>query len=188
MSRSPIARLVRPAILLVAGMLLGQGALAVAAPSAPAATTQVRITSCAGMNFRPIDSATGYTWTGRRLERGNGGDGWFLCDPQLPHRAVVTKVRFTVYDSSSLNEVRYCALVRHGLAAANSEPVAIAGVAATGVGAEPGSIRLTDTSILTPTIDNGNFAYWLQCLITGGASLTGLIGADVTYRISSANG
>lgn len=183
-------RLVQPVALFVAGMVAASAAAAVAAPQAPqATTTQTRVASCAGMNFHPIHSDTQFAWQGRRLYReGTSGDGWFLCDPHLPHRAVVTKVRFTVYDSSGLNELRWCALVRQGLSTAGSSPVAIAEVAATGVDDEPGTVRSPDVTISDPTIDNNAYAYWLQCHITGGDDLIAIIGADVTYRISSANG
>jgi hypothetical protein len=83
-------------------MLLGQGALAIAAPAAPQATIQTRIASCAGLDFHPIDGRTQFRWQERILYRANSeGDGWFMCAADLPHRAVVTKVRFTVRISSN---------------------------------------------------------------------------------------
>mgnify|MGYP000199127570 CR=1 FL=1 len=54
--------------------------------------------------------------------------------------------------------------------------------------------RLTSTAISHATIDEANFAYWLQCQIIFGTGLVntaghnGIIGADVTYRISSTDG
>jgi len=191
-----ISRLVRPALLLVAGMLLGQGALAVAAPAAPQGTTQTRIASCSGFGFQPIDADTGYTWDGRHLYRSNSkGDGWFMCPVDLPHRAVVTKVRFTLSDPSSSVGFEYCGLVRSALGVSGTVQVVGLPVAGIGIGAEPGTVRYPTTSIQNATIDNGSFAYALQCRMVFAPGLQsissdrlGIIGADVTFRISTANG
>ncbi len=196
MHLSIIGRLVRPAILLAAGVLLGQGALAIAAPSAPAATTQTRIASCAGYNFHPINSSTTFIWTGRQLIRTtDDGDGWFMCHLDLPHRAVVTKVRFTVKDQNDRISLDYCGLVRTSLGTTGETTVVGLPILSTGLSGQPGTRRYTDSSIAGATVDNGAFAYSLQCRMVLGAGLHnianasfGIIGADVTYRISAANG
>jgi hypothetical protein len=36
-------------------------------------------------------------------------------------------------------------------------------------------------------VDNGNYAYWLECPVNS-SPLQGVVGADVTFTISSANG
>lgn len=196
MLHSVLGRIVRPAILLAAGILVGQGALTIAAPTAPAATTQTRIASCAGFDFHPIDSGTEERWSDRiKYRRSKEGDGWFMCNPNLPHRAVVTKVRFTLKDASDLIDLQYCGLVRIPLTVSGAiQPLAFA-VAGTGLVEEPGIKRYGTTAIDFATIDNGAFAYTLQCHIVFAPSLieiagayAGIIGADVTYRISSANG
>lgn len=64
----------------------------------------------------------------------------------------------------------------------------------TGMSATPGTVRRSTSAISNATIDDASFAYWLQCQIIFGSGLTntaghnGIIGADVTYRISSTNG
>jgi hypothetical protein len=182
----------------VAG-LLAVSALSSRVIAAPAdvATTLSRTASCAGLNFHPIDSRTTYQWTNRTLWRDtSAGDGWFLCDPKLPNKATVTRVRFTVHDDSSVTNVQYCGLARSGLTASNAssgDAVAMAVVPATGMDSAPGTVRLSDTTISHATIDESNYTYWLQCrvdLIVSaiGAPFAGIIGADVTYTISSTNG
>jgi hypothetical protein len=190
---SMFTRVLRPVTLLVAGMLLAQATLSVAAPTT-AATTYTRAVSCAGLDFHPIDSRTQYRWEGRLLYRTTqGGDGWFLCDPNLPNKAKVTRVRFTVKDSTDLQSVTYCALSRGSLATSGSVDV-MADITGTGMAATPGVVRRSDTTISHATIDQTKYAYWLQCQIVWHPSLSstaanaGIIGADVTYTISSTNG
>lgn len=192
---SPIHRLLRPAILLAAGVLLGQGAIAVATPAAPAATTQTRTASCSGLDFHPVDSRTEYRFDGRWLYRSSyKTDGWFFCPANLPDRAVVKKVSFTLRDVTDAETIRYCALARLSLVATDGRFEAMATVAETGMAATPGDVRRSDTSIQTPTIDNAKWAYAYQCQIVYGPIETttdaqaGIGGASVTFSISAANG
>jgi hypothetical protein len=195
MSGSLFLRTLRGATLFAAGMLVAGTSISVAAPVRPAAT-QTRVSSCSGLNFHPIDSRTVYRWAGRMLWRaGQGGDGWFLCDANLPNKAVVTRVRFTVKDGHDLQSLQYCALVRASLASASATPQALGVVSPTGMAAEPGTVRKSDTSISHATIDNSTYSYWLQCqilwddrLIAPGDAYAAIVGADVTYTISSTNG
>jgi hypothetical protein len=158
---------------------------------AQAVTTYTRTASCSALGgFHPISNATDYTFKTTRLWWLGGGSGFFLCDPGLPHKAVVTKVRFTIFDNWPSGEVRNCALVRSGLTPTTAESVQVlASVPATGVpylNDQP--LRPSDTSISYATIDNANFAYWLQCELTLYLDAIGLYGADVTYKITAANG
>src|SRR5262245_21382284 len=155
MSKTTIGRAVRPALLLVAGMLLGQGALALAASPVPAATVQTRVSSCAGFGFRPINSETGYNWDNREVyRRSNKGDGWFMCPVDLPHRAVVTRVRFTISDTSEYVGFEYCGLVRSALAPTGT--IQVVGLALSGIStdAQPGTKRYGTTAIHHATVDN----------------------------------
>jgi len=196
MPTSLLGRVLRPVTLLAAAMLLSQATLSVATPTTTAATTLTRTVSCAGLNFHPIDSRTTYRWEGPMLYRFDGqGDGWFLCDPNLPNKAKVTRIRFTVRDVLNQIDVRYCGLVRSGLGTSGGAPVAMGVIENTGLAAAPGIVRRSDSSISYATIDQTAYAYWLQCQIHFGAGLGGLggpygaiIGAEVTYRISSTNG
>jgi hypothetical protein len=57
----------------------------------------------------------------------------------------------------------------------------------TGVSELTQHIRLSTTAISLATIDRKNYAYYVSCRL--GADIgVGIWGADVTYRISSANG
>ena len=160
------------------------------------AAVQTRALSCAGFNFHPIDSRTAFRWSGRVLFRSNNqGDGWFLCSAQLPHKAVVKQVRFTVKDAFDKIDVRYCALVRVPLSPTGQQIQVLAVMSSTGVAAKPGIVRLSDTSIDFATVDNANYTYYLQCQIyfdptvaAIGGAYAGIIGADVTYTISAADG
>lgn len=187
--------------ILAGALFVAPGVTAVSAP-APAETTQMRVASCQGLNFHPITADTGYHYRNDRgvfLYRTDAGrsddpDGFFLCDPALPHRAVVTTVQFTVYDGVETSEVRYCALYRAGLNATNADDGSqlMAQVGTTGMAQKPGVVRKTTSSIAHATIDNANWAYTLQCQIyfPSGTSTNGvgIYGASVTYQISSTNG
>jgi len=196
-SRSLFGRIARPTTMFIVG-LLAASAISSSVVAAPAAvsSTLTRTASCAGMNFHPIDSRTTYRWEGRMLYRFDGqGDGWFLCDPNLPNKATVTRIRFTVRDVLNQIDVRYCGLVRSGLGTSGGAPVAMGVIENTGLAAAPGIVRRSDSSISSATIDQTAYAYWLQCQIHFGAGLGELggpygaiIGAEVTYRISSTNG
>lgn len=198
MSRSLLGRVGRTATVFVAGLLAASALTgSVAAAPATVASTLTRTTSCAGMNFHPIDSRTDFRWDERTLwRRTNAGDGWFFCDPGLPNKATVTKVGFTVDDQLTEAEVRFCALVRINLASgASATPVAMAVLASTGMEERPGVVRQTLGSISHAVIDESKYAYWLQCQINFDLTLdgmaaeyAGIIGATVTYRISSTNG
>lgn len=65
----------------------------------------------------------------------------------------------------------------------------------TGMTPQPGLKRYSTTAIAAPTVDNGAYGYVWQCRIALDPEIAqirspgvGIIGADVTYRISSANG
>src|SRR5262245_55599305 len=195
MSTSLIGRVLRPATLLVAGMLLGQVTIAVTTSPTSAATVQTRVSSCAGPSFHPLESSIRYQPNGRGITlhaSAGGSDHLFACDPKLPHKAVVTKVRFTVSDYSEVMDVRDCSLLRASLGAAFAVPEVMGSVPTTGVTAEPEQIRMSDVTIRRATIDNALYGYWLQCdMHVGGADDSGfvqIIGAVVTYTISSTNG
>ena len=124
------------------------------ADRAVAQAVQQRVASCAGFDFHPIDNRTTYRWEDRVLYRlNNAGDGWFLCSAHLPHKAVVKQVRFMVKDIPDKSELRYCALIRTPLAVAGAVQ-AMAVMQSTGVAADPGIIRVSDTSIAFATVDN----------------------------------
>jgi hypothetical protein len=188
------AHLARPTFFLAAGIAIG----ALLAPTfdgggAQAVTTYTRTNSCGALGgFQPINSATGYAHylNGTRLYWTGGGTGFFLCNPGLPNKAVVTRVRFTIYDYSAGGEVRNCALVRSGLTPPTAESLQVlASVPATGVSPYSDQpLRPSDTSISYAAIDNANFAYFLQCELSASSSAVGLYGADVTYKITAANG
>ena len=107
---------------------------------------------------------------------------------------MVTKVQFTLLDETDRAEVRDCALFRRPLGAAEGVSTAqeVAQVQSTGMDAMPGKVRYADTSILRATVNNINYAYWLQCQINfhnlGGTPGAGNYGASITYTISTANG
>ena len=162
-----------------------------ASASSPAATSQTRSVSCHAFEFLPVDSATqGDYFNSKRIRAGTSGSGFFVCDPKLPTRAVVTKVQFSIWDGSGSSEIKYCGLYRSGLGGATVAEtiIELAAVPPTGLSQAPGFARLTDTSIQNPTIDNSKYAYWLQCNIPQAGQSLGLYGADVVYTITAANG
>ena len=107
---------------------------------------------------------------------------------ELPDRAVVTKVQFTLFDTDASQEVSFCNLARHSITASTAgNPDVMASVAATGAAAKPGVVRRTDTSIAFATVHNASFSYQLECALGLGIDV-GIYGANVTYTISAVNG
>jgi hypothetical protein len=172
-------------------MVAAQASISVAAPSSPAATRTGSV-SCHGFDFLPLASDTEYYYRGTaRVSSSNGA--FFACDPGLPTGAVVTKVSFTVEDNNVGAQVTFCGLDRSGLTAATARIVkTLAAVPGTGIAAAPGLRRLTTTNISFATIDNTQYAYWLQCSLdhnpVGGPPDVvgiGLYGADIVYRMGT---
>jgi hypothetical protein len=181
--------------LVFAGVLLGGsvGAPVIAkvvrptelADSTAQATIHTRTLSCSGIGFTAISSTVESANYGAL----RGGEGFHTCSLSLPHKATVTRVRFTVYDIALLQEVRNCALVRVALAASPTPTLEVmASVPATGINPYPGIVRLTDTTISKAYVDNTKWGYFLQCEPTYNSGNVGIYGADVTYTISSVNG
>ena len=149
------------------------------------AAVQTRIVSCAGSGFYP---ASDVTYATEGTVRESEAYTTLRCAISLPHRAVVTRVRFTLHDGSSSGVVGPCSLKRVGLALATATTEqTMASVPATDQLDYSGLKRPVDTSISYATIDNGNYAYWLECTVNS-SPLQGIVGADVTFTISSANG
>jgi hypothetical protein len=90
--------------------------------------------------------------------------------------------------------VRYCGLDRSGLTPTTATTVeTMAEVATTGEAARPGTVRLTDTSIVNPIVDTTRYGYPLQCHLAYDESISGSLApgihaADITFTISSTNG
>ncbi len=201
MSGSLVGRALRPVVLLAAGMFVAQTTASVAAGPVSPNATQERSVSCQAMNFHTIDGQTGFRiLDGTLLVRIDPNDnnqrnqGFFVCDPHLPDRALVTRVRFTLKDDSPYARLQYCGLDRSSLKPGSAGTFqTLAQVTTTGMTPTPGIVRKSDSSVAHATIDTTDWAYWLQCRIEFdggliGTESTGIYGADVIYQISSANG
>ncbi len=202
MSGSLVGRALRPVVLLVTGMFIAQTTVSVAAGAVSPNATQERSVSCAGANFHTLDPLTQLRLVGRLMTRldvvpadtnGEPTAGFFACDVSLPNKAEVTKVQFTLRDSSAQARLQYCGLDRSSLKKGSAGSFqTLAQVPTTGMADKPGTVRQTDSTIEHATVDNTEWVYWLQCRIElDGLSTTpdaGIYGADVIYRISSANG
>jgi hypothetical protein len=177
--------LTRPTVFLAAGMAIGALlAPAFGGSAAQGVTTYTRAVSCHGLSWFPTTNAVPYSSVGTL--RVSSSYGYFICGVDLPHEAVVTRVRFTLFDVHDGN-VRNCALVRAGLTTGTADIAQI--MAAVDTTTNIGLQRLPDTTISFATIDNMNYGYYLQCEIIA-LSLTrqGIYGADITYKITAANG
>jgi hypothetical protein len=161
-----------------------------AATAASSAAAQSRSVSCHAFGFTPVDTATGSDYaSSKRYRTGTDGSGFFVCNPGLPNRAVVTKVQFSIWDGSGSSEVKFCGLYRSGLVESSSETIQeLAALDPTGIAQAPGFARLTDTSIQNATVNTNNYAYWLQCNLAQAGQSLGLYGADVVYTITAENG
>jgi hypothetical protein len=194
---SAFGRALRPAVMVVLGAVIGAGATpAIAALHGPGATvTQTRSFSCPGRNFHPVDSGINYAMTGNEIVQsvGDSNGAWpFVCQVDLPNNALVTKVQFTVLANSLTGAtLDDCGLFRSGLATTTAQTTQPIGVLAT-IGSNAGLVRRTTTTISHATVDTMNYAYWLQCVMGVTSSYAhdnvGIFGADIVYRISSANG
>jgi hypothetical protein len=159
--------------------------------------THTRSVGCAGLSFYPTDSHLEYSNLGTLRYLANvpspSYSRVFRCDPGLPHRAVVTRLRFTLkmgllpegYDME-------CMLRRSGLTAATAqvhETLARVPARPAGGGFD---WRLATTEIANAIIDNLRYAYWLECSLPlpnqDGPPARGVYGADVTYTISDSDG
>ena len=184
------SRLGRPTLFVAAGLAIG----VLLAPSfgggdgAQAVTTYTRAVSCQGLNWEPIRHFQKPDEVGTR--RTSIDTGYYVCRVDLPHKAVVTRVRFTLYDLSASGNVNECALVRAGLETATADTAQLMAAVGTTVTGPPGIQRLSDTSISYATVDNMKYAYYLQCqIVAAGSGVTeGIYGADITYKITAANG
>jgi hypothetical protein len=180
------AHLVRPVFFLAAGIAIGALLAPAFGGGAEAVTTYTRAVSCHGLAWQPITYLTEHTAAGTL--RSSGSTGYFICNPVLPHKAVVTRVRFTLYDNAAAGWVDNCALVRAGLTSTAAATAQV--MASVGMTQSLGTVqRLEDTTISFATIDNMNYAYYLQCQIRlGSPNLQGIYGSDITYKITAANG
>ena len=190
MSRSLIVRVLRPVALLAAGMLLGQAALSITSPTT-AATMQSRTSSCAGYAFQPLDSDTyaGYLAQGVRYGAPRSGSGIFVCDPKLPNRAVVTSIRFVLWDESPEGEIQGCGLYRTGTTGSGAPRVVTMGrTPSTGLDARPRRITVSDRTIQSATVNTSSWGYWLQCQVhfptaDGRYFEAGIVSAHVNYKV-----
>jgi hypothetical protein len=138
--------------------------------------------SCEGTAWENGFSWKAYTADGS----GKHGDGsfpptLFLCSVNIPDGARVSEVSFSLKDAHAAQDDQ-CSMWRTDLTTVignSGRPMAY-GVMTTGT---PGDVRLTDTTIEFPVIDNSRFAYILSCFV-GNDGETGLYGAVVTYRVT----
>jgi hypothetical protein len=176
--------------------LLVPAAVDVAARSGPTplATVYTRSASCAGLDFFPLDSATGYGSDGTaRIRTDAAGSGYFMCNPGLPTGAVVTKVRFTLpAPTPGATATRKCGLQRVALSTSSATHTDVmARVTDSDTLAHPGTVRLTDSTISRATVDNSQYGYYLQCQLYADPGFTSygrIYGADVIYTISAGKG
>jgi hypothetical protein len=138
--------------------------------------------SCAGTAFENAFSWNDYAVDGS-LKYGLGTSPFvlFRCSVDVPDGARVTEVSFAVKDTHPTQDVQ-CSMWRSHMTAAigDSGPPMAYEVMTSGT---PGDVRISDTTIDHPMIDNGKFSYSLQCWV-GNDSETGLYGAVVTYRVT----
>ena len=194
--RFPFGRLpgsLRSVALVLVGMVAGLGLVAVHSVigTADAASMQTHAASCSGYDFHTVDSATSFAYSSTliyRVSGTDGGSGFFICDPMLPNKAVVTKVQITVHDSVLRSWLTGCGLYRVNETTTNTG--AAQELASFPESSDTGDQRMVDTSILNATVDNTSYAYEIQCQIAGTdtSMYVGIYGATVTYKIGSTNG
>jgi hypothetical protein len=142
--------------------------------------TVTRHFSCAGVAFESSYSTADYSLD-VALKFGEGpSPALFRCSVNIPDGATVTEVSFAVKDMHP-TEDDACSMWRTNMASTIGAETAMAhGLTTSGT---PADVRLTDTTIDQPVIDNGRFSYFLQCRV-GTDDSTGLYGAIVTYTVT----
>jgi hypothetical protein len=136
--------------------------------------------SCAGTAWEDGMSAVGYTFDGSLKHSDGSFHGVFFCSADIPDGARVTEVSFSVKDSHQSYDVS-CGMWRASMKTQLGDGVPMTGeVVTTGT---PGDVRISDTTVDFPVIDNSRFSYLLGCSV-GADRAIGLYGAVVTYRVS----
>jgi hypothetical protein len=133
--------------------------------------------SCAGTAWESAFSTAAYTTNGS-LKQGNGATTLFRCSVDAPSGATVTAVSFAVRDTGA--QGNSCSMWRTNMTTSVGVETLMADAATSGT---PGNVRISDTTVNQPLIDNDNFTYFVQCFV-GPDSTTGVFGAIVTYTVN----
>jgi hypothetical protein len=158
---------------------------------ASAAATQARAVSCHAFDFHPLSSGIAFEVTDDAyIWKKSPESATFACGIELPQRAIVTKVQFTVWDDDDEDRLDDCSLRESGLPAISAAGIhTIAEVVTPSDNQMPGTVRVSTTDIDNGTINNIAWAYYLQCTFVGnGLGSVGIYGADVQFKITAANG
>jgi hypothetical protein len=137
--------------------------------------------SCEGTAWENAFSWKDYSFGGAgKIGTGPFPPTYFICNVNIPDGARVTEVSFSLEDSHATQD-NECSMWRTDLTTVigNTWPPMAYGVMTSGT---PGSVRLSDTTIDFPVVDNSRFAYLLACFV-GNDGQTGLYGATVTYTV-----
>jgi hypothetical protein len=142
--------------------------------------------SCAGTAWQEAESTATYSLSGSdRFNTSTTGNQLFRCSLDVPHGATLTEVAFGVRDTDNTGNDVTCQLWRTNMATSVGTELNMASVGTTGA---PGSVRISDTTISSPTIDNANFSYFMQCRNESGTTANAFFGANVTYTLTGAQG
>jgi hypothetical protein len=144
------------------------------------AESHTRHFTCAGTAFENSFSDRDYSLD-VMLKYGAGPDpALFRCSVNIPDGARVTEVSFSVKDTDAAVDDA-CSMWRTNMTTEIGAETAMTGDVTTS--GTPADVRISDTTIEEPVIDNGNFAYFLQCWV-GSDNALGLYGANVTYVVN----
>jgi hypothetical protein len=153
------------------------------------ATYSFRAVSCHAFDFFPLTSANAYRQNA--AERYPVAQDFMTCAPDLPHKAIVTKVQFTINDASDTGKIQNCALCatpssRRVQTCFRRWPPYLRPFFIETLGIQ----RLSTSAFSSATIDNTRFAYFLQCqfLVGAASSQTSILGATVNFNITAGNG
>lgn len=165
------------------GAAAGQVSPAAAGELSPAAAG-TRWVSCSGLAFLPHTASASYATFGTVRVF----DTVSFCPISLPHGAVITAVRFHVYDNHSPGSLGPCHLKRTPLDPTSFlSPQNVAGPLQTGADATPGYAVLVDTTIPVKraTVDNRSFTYAADCNVSHYSQHLGVVGVSVRYTTGS---
>ena len=136
--------------------------------------------TCAGTAFENSFSERDYSLDVMLKYGEDPHPSLFRCSVSIPDGARVTEVSFSVKDTDAGTDDA-CSMWRTNLTTEIGAETAMTGVVTTS--GTPADVRIIARTIQEPVIDNGNFAYFLQCWV-GTDTALGLYGANVTYVVN----
>lgn len=155
----------------VSGNLLVDGDITTAAK-----TRYYVVPAC---TFNPEQSTYSYTRFGLALWTSTGGETHWSAPVNLPHGAIMTDFAVWFLDASDVSNIS-AGLLRCPHGSESSEHL----VAVTSSGSSGEGQMLDDPNINNPSVDNGNYHYYVEVSMGGGDQFLRLRSVRITYTVT----